>query len=118
MRRTFPQLCCCLLLIAPLWGAGERDAVAKPRVQTARIEINAQGYQPASVKLRRNVRARLTFVRTTEATCVRDIVLPDLGLRRELPLNQPVVVSFVPKRRGSFTFVCGMNMMRGELIVR
>jgi plastocyanin domain-containing protein len=118
MRRTFPQLRWCLLLIATLGGVGERVAAAKPGLQTARIEINAQGYQPASVKLRPGVRARLTFVRTTDATCVRDIVLPDLGLRRELPLNQPVVVSFVPKQRGSFTFVCGMNMMRGELIVR
>jgi plastocyanin domain-containing protein len=35
-----------------------------------------------------------------------------------IPLNEPVVVSFTPKRKGSFTFVCGMNMMRGELIVR
>lgn len=118
MRRILPQLRWCLLLIATLWGVGARDAAARPRVQTARIEINAQGYQPASVKLRRGVRARVTFVRTTDATCVREIVLPDLSVRRELPLNEPVVVSFTPKKRGSFTFVCGMNMMRGELIVR
>jgi plastocyanin domain-containing protein len=118
MRRTFPQLCWCLLLIATLGGARARDAAAKPGVQTARIEITTQGYQPASVKLRRGMLARVTFVRTTDATCVREIVLPDLNMRRELPLNQPVVVSFTPKKRGSFTFVCGMNMMRGELIVR
>jgi plastocyanin domain-containing protein len=118
MRKTLQQLRWCLLLIATLWGIGARDVTAKPRVQTARIEINAQGYQPAAVKLQRGVRARVTFVRTTDATCVKDIVLPDLGLQRALPLNEPVVVSFTPKRKGSFTFVCGMNMMRGELIVR
>jgi len=118
MRRTLPQLRWCLLLIASLWGVAASDAAAKPRVQTARIEINAQGYHPASVKLRRGVRARVTFVRTTDATCVREIVFPDLSVQRELPLNEPVVVSFTPKKRGSFTFVCGMNMMRGELIVR
>jgi len=45
-------------------------------------------------------------------------VLPDFNIRRALPLNQPVVVSFTPTDRGSFTFVCGMNMMRGQLIVQ
>jgi plastocyanin domain-containing protein len=118
MRRTLPQPVWCLLVVATLWGACIRDAAAKPRVQTARIEINAQGYQPASVKLRRGVLAHVTFVRTTDATCVREIVLSDFNVRRELPLNKPVVVSFTPKKRGSFTFVCGMNMMRGALIVR
>jgi plastocyanin domain-containing protein len=105
-------------MIAVLLSVAPRDASAKPRVQRARIEINAQGYQPANVKLRRGVPARVTFVRTTDATCVREIVLSDFNVRRELPLNVPVVVSFTPKTRGSFTFACGMNMMRGELIVR
>lgn len=118
MRRTIPQLRFCSLLIAVLLIVAARDAASKPRVQRVRIEINAQGYQPASVKLRRGVPARMTFVRMTDATCVREIVLPDFNVRRELPLNVPVVVSFSSKTRGSFTFACGMNMMRGELIVR
>lgn len=118
MSRTFPQRYWCLLLITTLWAVGARDAGARPRVQTARIEINAQGYHPSNVRLRRGMPARVTFLRTTDATCVREIVLPELRMRRELPLNVPVVVSFTPKRKGSFTFVCGMNMMRGELIVR
>jgi plastocyanin domain-containing protein len=118
MRGAYPQLCWCLLLIATVWGAGATDAAAKRRVQTVRIEINAQGYQPANFKLRRGVPARVTFVRTTDATCVREIVLTDFRVRRELPLNEPVVMSFTPKKRGSFTFACGMDMMRGQLIVR
>jgi len=118
MRRTFPHLRWPLLLAASLWVISGGNAAAKPRVQTARIEINAQGYQPANVKLRRGVPALLTFVRTTDATCVREIVLSDFSVRRELPLNEPVLISFTPRKKGSFTFACGMNMMRGELIVR
>ncbi|MGH9960322.1 MAG: cupredoxin domain-containing protein, partial [Pyrinomonadaceae bacterium] len=88
------------------------------KVQRARIEINTQGYQPATLKLRRGVHARVTFVRTTDATCAKEIVLPDFGIRRALPLNQPVVVSLTPNKKGEFTFACGMNMMRGQLIVQ
>jgi plastocyanin domain-containing protein len=118
MIRKLPQLRWCLLLSAILCSVVAGFAEAKPRVQKARIEINAQGYKPANLRLRRGVPARVTFVRTTDATCVREIVLSDFSVRRELPLNEPVTVSFTPKKRGSFTFACGMNMMRRQLIVR
>lgn len=95
----------------PRLGAG------KPRVQTARIEIDNQGYKPLRVRLRRGVPAQVTFLRTTNETCATEIVLPDLNIRRALPLNQPVVVRFTPKKKGALTFSCGMNMMSGQLIV-
>jgi len=106
------------LFLGTLIGVTAVRAVAKPKVQMAKIEINIKGYQPASLKLRRGVRARVTFLRTTDATCVKEIVLPDFNIRRALPLNEPVVVFFTPTRRGEFTFVCGMNMMKGQLIVQ
>ena len=90
----------------------------KPKVQTAKIKITTRGYDPTALKLRKGIPARVTFVRTTDATCVKEIVLPDFNIRRALPLNQPVVVSFTPQNKGTFTFVCGMNMMRGQLIVQ
>jgi plastocyanin domain-containing protein len=107
-----------LLAVLLTGGAATRNAVAKPRVQTARVRINERGYEPIAFKLRRGVPARVTFVRTTDATCAKEIVLPDFNIRRALPLNRPIVVNFTPKKRGTFTFVCGMNMMRGQLIVQ
>jgi plastocyanin domain-containing protein len=93
-------------------------ASAKPKTQRARVEIGERGFTPVSLKLRRGVRARLTFLRTTDATCAKEIVLPEFNIRRALPLNQPVVVTFTPTKRGPVTFACGMNMMRGQLIVQ
>ena len=108
----------CALLLSAIVGVAAESTIAKPRVQTAKIEINTKGYQPTSLKLRRGVRERLTFLRTTDATCAKEIVLLDFNIRRALPLNEPVVFVFTPTRRGAFTFVCGMNMMRGQLIVQ
>ena len=105
------------LLIAVVITAAAGGAEAKPRLQRARIEINTRGYQPASLRLRRGVPARVTILRTTDATCAKEIVLPDFNIRRALPLNQPVVVSFTPKTRRTFTFICGMKMLSGTLIV-
>ena len=105
-------------LLFGLGGLMSERALAKPRVQTAKIVITTKGYQPTSLKLRRGVPARVTFLRTTDATCVKEIVLPDFNIRRALPLNESVVIRFTPTRKGTFTFVCGMNMMSGQLIVQ
>jgi len=45
-------------------------------------------------------------------------VLSDYGIRRTLPLDEPVVVEFTPEKSGEFTFNCGMGMLRGSLIVK
>ena len=92
--------------------------MAKPRSQFVQVKITERGYEPINLKLRKGIRAQVTFVRTTEATCAKEIVLPDFSIMRALPLNQPVVVSFTPMKRGAYSFVCGMNMMSGQLIVQ
>lgn len=114
-----------LLLGALLCAAGVIPAQAqssarkarKPKVQTARIELTENGYQPNSFKLKKGVPARVTFVRRTEAGCGQEIALPAYGIRRALPLNQPVTVSFTPAKTGSFSFTCGMGMLRGTIFV-
>jgi plastocyanin domain-containing protein len=35
-----------------------------------------------------------------------------------LPLNEPVVVEFTPRSAGEIGFVCGMNMLRGTVVVQ
>ena len=99
-------------------GPMKKSNRAKLKAQTAKVEITEKGYQPVSVKLRRGVPARVTFLRKTDATCAKEVVLSAYGVRRELPLNKEVIVSFTPKKSGEFTFSCGMNMMRGKLIVQ
>jgi len=105
-----------VLLMA--FGLNAQTKHARLTTQRARIQITENGYQPGSVKLRRGVPSRITFLRTTDATCAKEIVIADYGIRRSLPLNQPVVVSFTPRKTGDVGFACGMNMMRGKIIVR
>lgn len=98
--------------------AQKRQPQAKPRTQTAKVLINEQGYSRTSITLRRGVLTRLTFLRQTDTTCATEIVISEYGIKRALPLNMPVVVSFTPKHSGEIGFTCGMNMMRGKLIVQ
>lgn len=97
---------------------GRRAKGGAVKVQTASVALTERGYEPASFKLHRGVPARVTFTRKVSATCGTEIVLPEYGIRRALPLNDPVVVEFTPKKTGEFTFSCGMGMLRGSVVVR
>lgn len=98
--------------------AAANSATAKPRFQTATVRVTERGYEPVVIKLRRGVPARVIFLRTTDNTCATEVIFPDFGIKRALPLNQPVVITLSPGKRGEFSFTCGMNMMRGRLIVQ
>jgi plastocyanin domain-containing protein len=87
------------------------------KVQLASVELTTKGYQPESIGLKPDVPARITFVRRTDETCGKELVIRDYDIRRELPLNEPVVAEFTP-RKGEFTFACGMGMLKGKVIVR
>jgi len=88
------------------------------RTQTVAVMLTEKGYQPDSFKLRKGIPARITFVRKVEATCGAEIVLAEYSIKRELPLNQPVVVEFTPSKTGEFKFACGMDMLRGKILVK
>lgn len=89
-----------------------------PAQQQFTVALTQQGYQPAALTLRRGVPAKITFVRRVAATCGTQIVLPDYGIKRDLPLDVPVVVEFTPAKAGTFSFACGMGMLKGSIIVR
>lgn len=85
-------------------------------VQTVTVEVNSKGFEPSSLKLKAGAPAKLTFIRKTDETCAKEVLIKDYGISRKLPLDEPVTVEFTP-RKGEFTFTCGMNMFKSKLIV-
>ena len=81
------------------------------------IIVNKTAFEPAMVTLRAGVPAHITFTRITDETCAKEIVFPSLGIKRTLPLNQPVTIEFTPQKGGDIGFACGMNMLRGTVVV-
>lgn len=82
------------------------------------VDILVQGgYSPAVVRAKRGQPLRLRFNRQEDGTCSDIIVFPDFGIRRDLPAFRTTQIEFVPDRVGEFIFACGMNMLRGKLIV-
>jgi len=61
---------------------------------------------------------RLRFTRKVEATCATEVVFPALKIQKPLPLGQPVIIDVPPQAAGHLAFACGMNMFKGQLIVK
>ena len=85
---------------------------------TQEVTITVQGgYEPAEVKLKRGIPARLVFDRRETSGCSEEVVIPDFGVRKFLPAFQKTAIELKPETAGSFEFTCGMSMLRGRLVV-
>ena len=94
------------------------DSPPDGSTQTATVTVTDTGYEPARLTLKPGVPARITFTRTSDKTCGTEVVFPEYAITKKLPLNQPVVVEFTPKKAGEINFACGMNMIHGKAVVQ
>jgi plastocyanin domain-containing protein len=99
---------------------GERERVdardAGDGVQEIDITVKG-GYSPDVVVVRQGARVRLNFYRDETASCSDRVIFGDFHIARELPAFKTTPVEFTPESAGEFTWTCGMNMMRGKLVV-
>ncbi|HEV2914034.1 MAG TPA: cupredoxin domain-containing protein [Pyrinomonadaceae bacterium] len=99
---------------------GERESVAaetnESGVQEIKVTVRG-GYSPDRIVVREGVPVRLDFYRDETESCSEEVVFGDFGIARHLPPFQTTSIEFTPDKAGEFTFTCGMNMMRGKLVV-
>lgn len=100
---------------------GERESVAatvgESGVQEIQITVKG-GYSPDVIVVREGVPVRLNFYRDETASCSEDVIFGDFHIARHLPAYATTTVEFTPDKAGEYTFTCGMNMLRGRLIVQ
>jgi hypothetical protein len=82
------------------------------------VNISMVGFDPAVIEAKAGQPLKLAFFRPNAANCAREVVFPDLGIRKELPPGQTTVVDVTPSKSGPLGFECGMKMLKGQLIVR
>ncbi len=75
------------------------------------------GYTPDTIVVERGRLVRLNFDREETASCSDTVVFGDFGIATSLPAFKTTQVEFTPAKSGEFIFTCGMNMLRGKLIV-
>ncbi len=93
-----------------------KRVTAKDGVQEITIRVEGT-YQPDNIQVQAGVPVRLKFDRQETTGCSERVVFPDFQINRELPSFQTTTIEFTPDKPGTYTFACGMNMYRGQLIV-
>jgi plastocyanin domain-containing protein len=91
--------------------------VSSAGVQEHTIDVAAE-FTPASVTLKAGQPARLHFRRGDKPTCADEIVIPALNVRKKLAANQTVTIDIPAQQARTLTFACGMDMMKGSLVVQ
>jgi plastocyanin domain-containing protein len=91
-------------------------APASPAVREIEIVVDG-GYRPSRIVIQEGERVRLKLIRKDYSPCTREIVFASLGIRRELPTNTPVTIDIPAQSAGEIPFSCGMNMVKGVIVV-
>ena len=104
-------------VVTTIWSAGAAQQAGRAAPETQRVTVDEKGFHPSSVTLKLNVPSRITFLRTADVPCATSVVIPDYKVNQDLPLNKPVAVNLIPRKAGEITFMCGMGMLKGKLVV-
>ncbi len=111
-----------ILIALTLWYFfGERETVAAETNETGVQEIKVTvkgGYAPDVIVVKSGVPVRLNFYRDETSSCSEQVIFSDFGIVRDLPAFKTTPIEFTPDKTGEFSFVCGMNMIRGKIIVQ
>ena len=85
-------------------------------VQEVHVTVKG-GYTPDTIVVQAGTPVRLQFYRDETADCSERVVLERFGIDQQLPAFQTTTVEFTPEQPGEYPFRCGMNMLKGLLVV-
>jgi len=86
--------------------------------QIIEVRVKDGVYDPALIEAVAGKGISLKFIREDETTCASQVIFPELGIQKELPLGKPVVIRIVPEHAGEYAYQCQMGMYRGVLRVK
>ena len=99
------------------WMYRPTAVVAAAPGQIIEVRVKDGVYDPALIEATAGKGISLKFIREDEAACASQVVFPELGIQKELPLGKPVVIRIVPEQTGEYAYQCQMGMYRGVLRV-
>lgn len=102
-------------------GGSEQKAAIRPAKIPAdafQITIGKNGYEPSEIKFEKGKPVKIAFYRSDAENCGGEVVFPKLNIRKKLPVGETVLVEFTPREAGEIAFSCGMDMMKGKILVQ
>jgi plastocyanin domain-containing protein len=106
-------------IAASLVACDKAEATASTPACKTCVTADGRGFTPNKLTLpKAEGKTTLTFTRTSDETCARDIVIPALNISLPLPLGKPVDVAIPTEKAQTLTFQCGMGMYKSSIVVQ
>jgi len=84
-----------------------------------RVDVSTAGFSPARISAAAGKLSTLAFIRSDARSCANAVAFPELGIRKDLPVGETVLVEIPASESGrELHFACGMNMYRGSILIR
>ncbi len=96
-------------------GGGESSPSGKTLIA---ITADENGFSPASVEVKQGEPTALAFTRTSDDTCAKEVVFPELDVKKELPKGETVYVTVPTNDARTYSFTCGMGMYKSAVVVK
>jgi plastocyanin domain-containing protein len=81
------------------------------------IKVDDKGFTPSSVEVKKAEKVQLVFTRTSDDTCAKEVVFPEINVKKTLPLNTAVAIDVPTDTARTLTFQCGMAMFKSKVVV-
>ena len=103
---------------APTATEAPAPATTAAEVQTIELKVSGGEYLPASFNVQAGKPVRLNVTRDEKPTCGDVLTIPSQNISKPIPVNQVTTIEFTPQQAGDLEFTCGMNMMKGKIVVQ
>jgi len=113
--------------VALLVACGQKDeppsgTTSKPADPSKiQISVTEKGFEPESVDVSAGKPVTLVFTRKTDKTCAKEVILTmedGKKVEKALPLDTPVELATTFPKAGKLGYACGMDMVRGTIVVQ
>ena len=98
-------------------GSAEPAKAANVPADATQITVSEDGYEPAAIPVKKGQPVKLAFYRADADNCGGEVIFAKQNIRKKLPVGRTVLVEFTPTVAGEIAFACGMDMLRGKLVV-
>lgn len=87
-------------------------------MQVVEVTVENTGYTPSNISLKAGVPTTIVFNQKADTECASQVQIPDLNIEKtDLPKGERTEITFTPEKEGRYAFTCGMDMLKGTLLV-
>lgn len=83
-----------------------------------KITVSKNGFEPASLSAKKGEKLMLAFYRADAENCGGEVVFPKLEITKKLAVGETVLVEITPTESGELAFACGMDMVKGKVLIQ